>query len=119
MNLPQVPAFERSDSLTNAYPLRWEGHMCDGVGTTTGSEPGALLCANAEELWLKGRRGDFHLPRSAVVKVGRAGMYPWFFRGIRIRHRVSGYPAELQFGPFVGTSRSILTQLKSLGYSTS
>jgi len=92
--------------------------MCDGVGTTAGPEPGAVLCANADEIWLKGRRGDFHLPRSAVVKVGRGRMYPWFFRGIRIRHNVAGYPAELQFGPFVGATRAILAQLKSLGYPT-
>jgi len=92
--------------------------MCDGVGTTAGPEPGAVLCANADEIWLKGRRGDFHLPRNAVVRIGRGRMYPWFIRGIRIRHNVAGYPAELQFGPFVGTTRDILAQLKSLGFPT-
>lgn len=90
--------------------------MCDGVGTTAGSDPGAVLCANADEIWLKGRRGDFHLPKEAVVRIGRGRMYPWFFRGIRIRHNVAGFPTELQFGPFVGSTRDILTQLQSLGF---
>ena len=92
--------------------------MCDGVGMTTGSSPGAVLCANGDEIWLKGRRGDFHVPRSAVLKIGRGGMYPWFFRGIRIRHNVGDYPAVLQFGPIVGKTGNLLAQLKSLGYPT-
>lgn len=92
--------------------------MSDGVGATFGPEPCAVLSANADELWLKGTRGDFRLPRNAVVRIGRGRMYPWFFRGIRIRHNVAGYPSDLQFTPMVGRTRDILAQLKSLGFPT-
>jgi hypothetical protein len=93
--------------------------MHDGIAATSGPEPGAVLCANVDEIWLKGHRGNFHLPRSAVVKIGRAGLYPWFFRGIRMRHNVAGYPADLQFGPWVTKTRDALAKLKSLGYPVS
>jgi hypothetical protein len=114
----QTPSSDRSSNLSNTYPLRLDGHMCDGVGTTAGPEPGAVLCANADEIWLKGRRGDFRIPRSGVVRIGRGRMYPWFFRGIRIRHNIAGFPSELQFGPFVGSTRDLIAKLKSLGYPT-
>jgi hypothetical protein len=118
MNAAQKTNSDNTSALANAYPLRWEGHMCDGVGTTGGSVPGAVLCANADEIWLKGLRGDFHFLRHAVVRIGRAGMYPWFFRGIRIRHNVAGYPSDLRFGPWSARSGDILAQLKSLGFPT-
>ena len=114
----QTPSSDRSSNLSNTYSLRWEGHMCDGVGTTAGPEPGAVLCANADEIWLKGRRGDFHLPRKAVIRIGRSRFYPWFFRGILIRHNVPGCPSDLKFGPWTTSSCEILLQLKSLGYPT-
>ncbi len=98
------------------YALRWEGAMNDGNGTSGSQGAAAVLCANADEIWLSGRRGDFHLPRAAVVRVGRAGMYPWFFRGIRIRHTVAGYPPILQFGAWTVPSRQVISQLRSLGF---
>ena len=107
-----------ASDLSSTYPLRWEGNMSDGIGTTGGPGPGAVLCANADEIWLKGRRGDFHLPRKAVLRIGRSGFYPWFFRGILIRHNVPGCPSDLKFGPWTTSSCEILLQLKSLGYPT-
>jgi hypothetical protein len=92
--------------------------MSDGIGTTGGPGPGAVLCANTDELWLKGRRGDFHLPRNAVVRIGRSRLYPWFFRGISIRHNVPGFPSDLKFGPWTDKSGELLAQLKSLGFPT-
>jgi hypothetical protein len=103
----------------NANSLRWEGHMSDGAGSTFGAEPCAVLLVNADEIWLKGNRGDFHIPRKAVVRVGRGPMYPWFFRGIRIRHNIEKFPAYLQFRPMVGGIHEILTQLKALGFPIS
>jgi hypothetical protein len=89
--------------------------MWDGVAATYGP-PRAVLSANADEIWLKGRRGDFHLSRTAVVRVGRGPFYPWFFQGVRIRHNIAGYPLDLQFRAVDGGTRDILAQLKSLGF---
>ncbi len=91
--------------------------MWNGLGATRGN-PGAVLSANAGEIWLKGILGDFHISRNAVVKIGRAGMYPWLFRGVRIRHSIASYPSELQFGPSSARSRDIIAQLGSLGFPT-
>jgi hypothetical protein len=107
-----------SPTEVEAYALHWVGHMSDGVGATSGIAPGAVLSANADELWLKGNRGDFHIPRNAVVKISRGRFYPWFFRGLQIRHRIAGYPAELQFLPLEVGARGILAQLKALGFPT-
>ena len=104
-----------STSPTTAA-LRLEGHMSNGVGATYGAEPCAVLTATADELWLKGNLGDFHIPRSAVVKLGRGLLYPWFFRGVRIRHSIAAFPPDLQFKPMVGRSREILAQLAALGF---
>lgn len=96
--------------------LRWEGHVSNGFGATTGSDL-ASLTATATELVLSGTIGTYHVPRAAVTKLGRGNMYPWFFAGIRIHHRQAKCPEELQFKP-VGeaSSRDLLVQLQALGY---
>ena len=99
-----------------AGSLCLKGHMSDGVGTTFGPEPGATLTATPEELRLTGKRGDFRLPREAVAKLGRTSVYPWFFRGVRIRHRIAGYPETLQFLPMEGDTRQLLSRLRTLGF---
>jgi hypothetical protein len=96
--------------------LQWHGHMADDVGATYGHEPLALLNATATELLLSGNRGTFRLPRSAVVRVSRGGMYPWFFRSVRLHHSLPGISTELQFKPLGATRRAVLDGLKSLGY---
>jgi len=90
--------------------------MADDVGATYGHEPLAFLNVTATELLLSGNRGTFRLPRSAVVKISRGGVYPWFFRSVRFHHSVPGFPTELQFKPLDATPRAVLDGLKSLGY---
>ncbi|MBI5691056.1 MAG: hypothetical protein HZC55_13290 [Verrucomicrobia bacterium] len=92
--------------------------MSDGVGSTYGLEPLAFLSADANHLILAGTRGTFHLPRSTVTKLGRGGFYPWFFGGVRIRHSVASFPAELVFKPLGVREREILACLRDLGYPT-
>ncbi len=92
--------------------------MADDVAATCGAEAGAVLLATADELWLKGKRGDFRIPRAAVAGVGRGGFYPWFFKGIRIRHRLTQRPASLQFLAFSAGTRELVAGLRSLGYPT-
>ncbi len=90
--------------------------MADDVAATFGPEPGATLTATAATLHLKGNRGDFLLPLAAVVSIGRGGFYPWLFKGVRIRHRIAGFPKNLQFLDPATSSRDLLRQLGSLGY---
>ena len=90
--------------------------MADDVGATYGPEPMATLIATAEFLSLSGSRGNFRLPRTAVIKVGRGNFYPWFFSALRIHHAVRGYPRSLQFKPLGLKPRNVMLKLRELGY---
>lgn len=103
---------------TSSEAIRWEGHMCDDVGATSGIEPLAFLSATREELLLCGNRGTFRIPRTAMVKVGRGKLYPWFFRAVRLHHTVQGFPRDLQFKPMNAKPADVLSRLQSLGYPT-
>lgn len=107
-------------SVTTTAPaapdFRWEGQMGNGLGATYGLPPAAFLAANAEALVVSGPLGTFRLPRTAVTKLGRGGMYPWFFGGIRIHHRDPKCPEELQFKPLGAHRRDVLSHLRGLGY---
>ncbi|MBK8478844.1 MAG: hypothetical protein IPL39_21930 [Opitutaceae bacterium] len=110
-----------SDALSDGpdtHAMRWEGHMADDVASTYGSEPCAALTATPDELRLKGNRGDFRLPRSAITRISRGGLYPWFFKGIRIRHLNTKISSNLQFRTLTGKTNHLLAQLKTLGYPT-
>jgi hypothetical protein len=111
---PTAPA-----SAPEANTCRWDGHMSDGIGSTYGPAPLAHLSAGPEYLVLTGTRGNFLLPRSVVIKLGKGGLYPWFFRGIRIRHRIASFPEELLFKPMGIRERDILARLRELGYPVS
>ena len=90
--------------------------MCDGEGATYGPTPLAFLSATPDELLLCGNRGSFRLSRNAVRKLGRGGLYPWFFSALRIHHTVPNYPRELQFKPMEARPRDVLERLKQMGY---
>jgi hypothetical protein len=90
--------------------------MADDVGSTYGHEPLASLTATAEVLILNGTRGNFRVPRTAVRKLGRGKLYPWFFSAVRIHHNVPGFPTDLQFKPLGLRPRNVLAQLRQLGY---
>ncbi len=97
-------------------PQRWDGHMSDDVAATFGPEPMAFLSATPDEIVLSGSRGTYRIPRSAVVKVGRGKMYPWFFSGVRLHHSVKNFPATLQFKPSGQPWREVAHALRELGY---
>ena len=97
-------------------PLRLEGHMADDVAATFGPKPGAVLQATTDELWIQGNRGDFRIPRTAITAINRGGLYPWFFKGIRVRHSIDGLPRRILFLPFEGDTAALLNQLQALGF---
>lgn len=90
--------------------------MADDVGATFGPEPCATLKADAHELRLEGTRGQFRIARDAIRRIGRGGVYPWFFRSIHISHTISKMPHNLQFKPLGVERREIVAKLKELGY---
>ncbi len=94
----------------------WPGHMAEDGGSTFGPIPGATLTATADELCLRGTRGEFHVPKAAVVKIGRGRLYPWFFSALQIHHTLPKGSRELQFKPIGIRRREILELLRALGY---
>lgn len=98
---------------------RWEGHMSDDVAATFGPEPMAFLSATRDEIVLSGTRGTYRLSRSNIVKIRRGKMYPWFFSGVRLQHRVEGFPSTLQFQPSKQHWREVAQALRELGYPCS
>jgi len=96
--------------------LRWPGHMADDIAATYGPEPLASLTATADVLILNSTRGTYRVPRASVTTLRRGKMYPWFFKGLRIQHRVAGFPTVLQFLPLIGHWKEVQAQLKALGY---
>jgi hypothetical protein len=113
---PAITAAAPAAQSGSGPKIRWEGHMSDGVGVTYGLTPLAFLSVEPDHLLLSGNRGTYRFSRGAIVKLGRGGFYPWFFRGIRFRHTVAGYPAELLFRPLGTPDQEILARLRALGY---
>lgn len=93
--------------------------MSDDIAATFGPKPGAVLQASADELWIKGNRGDFRLPRQAIRRIGRGSLYPWLFKGVRIWHNQTGVPAKVQFLPLECDTAELLHRLQLLGYPRS
>jgi hypothetical protein len=107
-----------SEPVTRPGEQRWSGHMADDVAATYGPEPLASLVATSSELVLAGSRGTYRIPRTAVTKVGRGRLYPWFFAGLRIHHNAPGLPGELQFKPMDTHRDEVKSSLRGLGYPT-
>jgi hypothetical protein len=103
-------------NLNSGQVYTWTGHMADDARATYGREPAATLSATTEELIVYGPLGNFRIPHSAVTKVGLGNLYPWLFAAVRIHHKLSGYPANLQFKPSSERARAVRAQLRSLGY---
>jgi len=111
--LPVEPAVSAPQSPA---ALSWSGHMADDVASTYGPDPMATLTATAEALSLTSPRGNFHLPRTAVTKLGRGTFYPWFFSAVRLHHAIRGYPDNLQFKPLGARPAEVREALRGLGY---
>jgi hypothetical protein len=116
MNVTNPTGSDRSTPATALPDLTWVGHMAEDGGSTTGSSPSSTLTANDHELSLRGPRGDFHVPRTAVTRISRGKFYPWFFMAVRIHHNLPRCSQELQFKPMDTTVGAIFDRLRALGY---
>jgi hypothetical protein len=92
--------------------------MSDDVAATYGPEPLASLVATSSDLVLSGSRGTYRIPRTAVTKIARGRLYPWFFAGLRIAHTAPGLPGDLQFKPMGIHREEVKRALRGLGYPT-
>lgn len=90
--------------------------MADDIAATHGPEPLATLTVTADGLNLASTRGNFHLPKAAITKLGKGNFYPWFFSAVRIHHTIAGFPRDLQFKPLRLKPRDVLEHLRTLGY---
>lgn len=86
---------------------------------TSGPRSRATLSVAPDGLELNGTLGRFQFSPQAVTRVQRAGLFPWFWGGLRIRHTVAKYPHLVQFCPMGARSRDILVRLRELGFPTS
>ena len=116
MNAADPKSIASFTAASTEAGVKWEGHMADDVAATFGPDPLALLIATTDSLYLSSTRGNFRLPRNAVVGLGRGKFYPWFFSAVRIHHTIPGYPKALQFKPLRVPPREVLKQLHLLGY---
>lgn len=118
MNASQNPGLisVSETSSKNVTEFKWPGHMANDVAATFGPDPFATLTATPEELVLSGTLGTFRVPRSAVKRIGRGTLYPWFFGAVRIHHDIPGFPHNLQFKPIGLKPREVSAELKALGY---
>ncbi len=119
MNTPQEPLIQNSPTSVSAPAIAWQGHMAEDTGSTYGPTPCATLIATPTELWLRGTRGDFRLPRAAVSRIGSGKLDPWFFCAVRIHHNLPKVSRELQFKPMGISRRRVFDQLRELGYPVS
>lgn len=116
VSAPASPARLVSPSVPGVTSFRWEGHMAEDGGFTSGPLPRATLTATSDELCLQGTRGEFHLPRTAILRIGRGKLYPWFFCALQFHHTLPLGSRELQFMPMTAPRREVRATLRALGY---
>lgn len=94
----------------------WSGTVCVGISVT--GWPFGKLRIGPDAIEVRSSTRQYVMPRKTVQSVERAGIYPWFLFGIRIRHACEGCPRLQMFLPFWFWSRApILNYAKSLGYN--
>lgn len=76
----------------------------------------ARLVANSHHLEFAVQQMVFTIPLGKVRKISRGGMYPWFFRGLRVHHSIPGYPEDLQFKAEGASFTEMKLKLAALGY---
>jgi hypothetical protein len=76
---------------------KWEGRTNFGRMRLRSRDESAILTASKECLLLESALGDWTLRPGAVLRVERAGITPWCWRGILIEHRAGAPPPCIAF----------------------
>jgi hypothetical protein len=101
--------------------VRGEILSCEGntyFGWRWGKRNGSdFLTASEERLIVGSRLGKINLRAETVLRVERAGIFPWLRGGVVIRHRSEGYPSGIGFIPISHSSEDLLEMLGACGYS--
>ena len=96
-------------------PREWSGTVCVGISQTPW--PFGKLIVGPEAIEVRSMTSHYTMLREHVQFVEPAGIYPWCWFGIRIRHACEGCPQLQMFLPFLFWRRApILKFAKSLGY---
>ena len=105
--------------MANDSPTtQWPGQVRVGWLSTKGFFANEMLTVSEAQLCITSRLGYFCFSPQTVERIERAGFIPWFWTGIRIHHRVSGYPRRLGFWPRKVSTRVLLQELARRGYRT-
>lgn len=106
------PSMARAETMGK----KWRGCAWIGQRTPENSVPSDLLVANEDRLTITCGVGEFNFRPGKVLRIERAGLFPWFWRGIVIEHRMPSYPLHIGFLPAEESTRELLQQLERYGY---
>ena len=99
----------------------FKGDMCMGVLSTKNRS--TRLKATSDSIVLDGPLGKcYELPVDKIDRIEKGKFHLWFLAGavfgcIRFYHTIANYPEMLMFTGYFKKSKSILNDLKSLGYN--
>ena len=81
--------------------------------------PFAQLQVTSERLVLQVKfLGTYTFTPDQVIRVAPFGLIPFFGKGIRIFHRVPGYPDKIVFWYLCADPRPIVAKIAAYGYGT-
>ena len=81
--------------------------------------PFAQLHITSEHLVLQVKfLGTYTFTPDQVIRVAPFGLIPFFGKGVRILHRVAGYPDKIVFWYLCADPRPIVAKIATYGYGT-
>ena len=89
------------------------------IGLANATWPFAKLQIAPEQLVLQVKfLGTFTFTPDQVIKVAPFGIIPFFGKGVRIFHRVAGYPDKIVFWYLCANVRPLVAKIEACGYGT-
>ena len=116
-NTPITDLVNDNPPVIHPTEYTWEGHMNllrEHELMTKDIE--ATLTAGTDFLDFKGLFIQLQFPRSKILRIKRAGFYPWCWGGICLEHSVNEHPKFVYFGAHHISSKIIMTNLQAIGY---
>ena len=96
--------------------LQWNGCAWAGRSFPAAIHAGDTLSITDDALIIRSSLGQFSFRPGKVLRIERAGMVPWFWRGFVLEHRMPGYPPRVGFLPAGVRCRDVLRELERFGY---